>query len=109
MQAPVLGEYASPSRLLYPILFPEISSILLSKGLELSEKGSLICIHHPMSHLFENFLFISLSSIYFSEFLNRFSLTFLTDFIHRSKIKRINRFIMKETQEKTYQEMFIKP
>lgn len=39
----------------------------------------------------------------------RFSLTFFTDFNHKNKIKRINRFIMTETQKKTYQEMFIKP
>jgi hypothetical protein len=41
--------------------------------------------------------------------LNRFSLTFLTDFNHKNKIERINLSIMRKTREKTYQEMSIKP
>ncbi len=52
---------------------------------------------------------IPLSPICFSEFLNRSPLTFLTNFIHRIKIEQINRSIMPETHEKTYQKMSIKP
>ena len=82
----------------------------------IAEKESMILLYYSLrypsrisEYIATIYTLISLSSIRFTKLLDRFSLTFLTDFNHKNKIERINLSIMRKTREKTYQEMSIKP